>query len=203
MVFTKLDELPSTPNVKSTVLDSSLLPKKAHRRLLTTCVCLMACLAAALGLIPLFSSWMPSTKTLALRKPVAVDIASLNPGQQKIIQWRGKPVWIIRRTPQMLQNLLQHPDLLRDPDSQANQQPSYAKNQYRSIRPEFLVLVGLCTHLGCSPRFDADGFFCPCHGSRFDLAGRVFKNMPAPSNLQVPPHRFLNDHRLLIGEDPA
>ncbi|SQG91595.1 ubiquinol-cytochrome c reductase, iron-sulfur subunit [Legionella pneumophila subsp. pascullei] len=141
-----------------------------------------------------------------------VDVSRMEPGEQAIIEWRGKPVWIIKRSKDML-NQLQKEDesQLRDPDSLVDQQPEYAQNKYRSINPEFLVLIGICTHLGCSPKYKPNlgelgpdwpgGFFCPCHGSTFDLSGRVFKGVPAPINLEVPPHHFLDEHTIVIGED--
>jgi ubiquinol-cytochrome c reductase iron-sulfur subunit len=171
--------------------------------------------AAGLGLaIPLVSSLMPSERAKAAGAPVEVDISKLAPGQMMTVEWRGKPVWIIRRTEEMLASLkLAEPNLV-DPESKEHQQPEYATNQYRSIKPEYMVAVGICTHLGCSPteKFEhgdaqgmrADwpgGFLCPCHGSQFDLAGRVYKNMPAPTNLEIPPHQYLAEGRLVIGED--
>jgi ubiquinol-cytochrome c reductase iron-sulfur subunit len=133
-------------------------------------------------------------------------------GEQKVVVWRGKPVWIVKRSQAMLEHLKHSdPSQLRDPLSLVKQQPAYAKNKYRSIHPEYLVLVGVCTHLGCSPKYKPElgelgtdwqgGFFCPCHGSTFDLAGRVFKGVPAPINLEVPPHHFINENTLVIGEE--
>lgn len=171
--------------------------------------------AAGLGIaIPLVSSMMPSERALAAGAPVEADISKLAPGQIMTVEWRGKPVWIIRRTEEMLASLkLAEPNLV-DPESKEPQQPAYATNGYRSIKPEYMVAIGICTHLGCSPteKFQPGnaqgmqpdwpgGFFCPCHGSQFDLAGRVFKSMPAPTNLEIPPHQFLAEGRLLIGED--
>lgn len=171
--------------------------------------------AAGLGIaIPLVSSMMPSERALAAGAPVEADISKLAPGQIMTVEWRGKPVWIIRRTEEMLASLkLAEPNLV-DPESKEPQQPAYATNAHRSIKPEYMVAIGICTHLGCSPteKFQPGsaqgmqpdwpgGFFCPCHGSQFDLAGRVFKSMPAPTNLEIPPHQFLAEGRLLIGED--
>jgi len=164
---------------------------------------------------PLLVSWFPSAKALAAGAPVQADVSKLEPGQQITVEWRGKPVWILKRTPEMLASLKQVEPLLADPASRvADQQPRYAQNDVRSIKPDLLVLVGICTHLGCSPdkRLAAGpasglgddwlgGFFCPCHGSKFDLAGRVYQNVPAPTNLIVPPHSFLSDNRILIGVD--
>ncbi len=159
---------------------------------------------AACALTPFVASWLPSAKAQAAGAPVEVDLSSLEPGQQVTVEWRGKPVWIIRRTEEMLKNLPKVEDQLRDPQSLIDQQPEYAENQYRSIKPEYLVLIGICTHLGCSPKYTPDveeigpgwvgGFYCPCHGSTFDLAGRVFKGVPAPINLEVPPYEFISEH---------
>jgi ubiquinol-cytochrome c reductase iron-sulfur subunit len=171
--------------------------------------------AAGLGIaIPLVSSMMPSERALAAGAPVEVDISKLAPGEIMTVEWRGKPVWIIRRTEEMLASLkLAEPHLV-DPESKIAQQPDYATNEFRSIKPEYMVAIGICTHLGCSPTekfkhgeaqgMQADwpgGFLCPCHGSQFDLAGRVYKSMPAPTNLEVPPHQYLAETRLVIGED--
>ena len=168
--------------------------------------------------VPFVSSFQPSEKAKAAGAAVEADISALKPGEKMTVEWRGKPVWIVRRTPEQLAALPKHNDQLADPLSQrkpTEQAPEYArKDENRSIKPEYLVVVGICTHLGCSPseKFTAGpqpslpddwagGFFCPCHGSTFDLAGRVFKNKPAPDNLEVPPHMYLSDTKLLIGED--
>jgi ubiquinol-cytochrome c reductase iron-sulfur subunit len=156
----------------------------------------------------------PSARARAAGAPVDVDIGGLEPGQQMTVEWRGKPVWIVRRTDESLEYLKGMADRLRDPESDVvDQQPPYAKNVYRSIKPEYLVVLGLCTHLGCSPTYRPEvapadlgeqwkgGFFCPCHGSRFDLAGRVYKGVPAPTNMVVPPHRYLTDAKIVIGVD--
>ena len=170
--------------------------------------------AAAATAVPFVASFAPSERARAMGAAVEVDIGDIAPGSMKIVEWRGKPVWIVRRTPEMLA-AVEHPSPdLADPDSRRDQQPAYARNATRSINPEIFVVVGICTHLGCSPTavpagssnpsLPADwpgGFFCPCHGSTFDGAGRVFKNKPAPTNLEVPPHQYLSDSRLLIGED--
>ena len=174
------------------------------------------CVAAAGVAVPLVSSLAPSERARALGAGVEVDISDLAPGGVKTVEWRGKPVWIMRRTPEMLAALHQQDSALADPASRKDQQPEYARNPQRSIRPEVFVTVGICTHLGCSPTAvpagtsnpsvgdqGLGGFFCPCHGSTFDLAGRVFKNKPAPTNLEVPPHRYVSDTRLLIGDDAA
>ena len=173
----------------------------------------MGCVGAAAVAWPLVSSFAPSERAKALGASVEVDISDLAPGELRTVEWRGQPVWLLRRTPEMLASLNATADLA-DPDSAVPQQPGYARNAHRSIQPEVLVTVGICTHLGCSPvtlpqgtantSVPANwqgGFFCPCHGSTFDLAGRVFKNKPAPTNLVVPPHKYLASTTLLIGED--
>lgn len=175
----------------------------------------MGAVAAGAVAVPFVSSFAPSERAKAQGASVEVDISGLAPGEMATVEWRGKPVWILRRTPEMLADLKDMPDLA-DPDSQKDQQPEYARNTERAIKPEYLVTVGICTHLGCSPvalpegtanpSVPADwkgGFFCPCHGSTFDLAGRVFKNKPAPTNLEIPPHKYVADTRLLIGEDDS
>lgn len=182
-----------------------------RRRFLLTSTCVLGGVGALCALTPFVSSLLPSAKAEALGAPVQVDLSKLEPGQNAIVEWRGKPVWIIRRTKEMLQSLKTDGSQLRDPNSLVEQQPEYAKNQYRSINPEYLVLIGICTHLGCSPKYKPQlgelgpdwpgGFFCPCHGSTFDLAGRVFKGVPAPINLEVPPYRFINEQTIVIGED--
>ena len=165
--------------------------------------------------VPLVMSMLPSARAKAAGAPVEVDISKIEPGMLLTAEWRGKPVWIVNRTKEMLDLMGKHQDQLADPKSDMPQQPVYCKNANRSIKPEFLVAVGICTHLGCSPTFRKDvgaadlgadwpgGFFCPCHGSRFDLAARVFKGVPAPTNLVIPPHQYLSDAKLLIGVDPA
>ena len=179
-----------------------------RRRLLTAATTGVGLAGTAAMLVPFAGSMMPSEKAKAAGAPVEVDISQVGPGKQITVEWRGKPVWIIGRSPQALDFLASMDDSLADPDSELDQQPDYARNEYRSIKREVLVLVGICTHLGCSPKYrpeltaDADGaFLCACHGSRFDLAGRVYRNVPAPTNLVVPPHRYLSDSVILIGED--
>jgi ubiquinol-cytochrome c reductase iron-sulfur subunit len=170
--------------------------------------------AAAGVAVPLVMSMLPSARAKAAGAPVEVDISKVEPGMLLTVEWRGKPVWIVNRTKEMLDLLAKHDDQLSDPKSEQPQQPDYCKNATRSIKPEYLVAVGICTHLGCSPSeklklgsdsgLGADwpgGFFCPCHGSRFDLAARVYKNVPAPINLEIPPHQYLGDAKLLIGVD--
>ncbi|MEO8021665.1 ubiquinol-cytochrome c reductase iron-sulfur subunit [Polaromonas sp.] len=183
-------------------------------------VVLLAAAVAGVGMaavaVPFVSSFAPSERARAMGASVEVDISDLPPGGIKTVEWRGKPVWIMRRTHAMLVALASQDAGLADPDSRKDQQPDYARNPQRSIKPEVFVGVGICTHLGCSPNqvpagsgnpsLGADwsgGFFCPCHGSTFDLAGRVFKNKPAPTNLEVPPHRYIAEGTLLIGEDAS
>ncbi len=163
--------------------------------------------------LPFVASMQPSARARAAGAPVEIDIDKLAPGTMMIVEWLGKPVWILRRTPEMLASLERATPQLADPESRQPQQPEYATNPGRSIKPDVLVAVGICTHLGCSPspaftpgdpQLGADwpgGFLCPCHGSTFDFAGRVFRNKPAPTNLEVPPHAYLSDNRLVIGED--
>jgi ubiquinol-cytochrome c reductase iron-sulfur subunit len=173
-------------------------------------------IAAAGTAVPFVSTFAPSERAKAQGAAVEVDLADIPPGGMKTVEWQGKPVWIVRRTAEMLAALDGHDADLVDPASSRAQQPSYAANATRSVRPEIFVAVGLCTHLGCSPvavpagrghpGVPADwpgGFFCPCHGSTFDGSGRVFRDKPAPSNLEIPPHRYLGETRLLIGDDRA
>tara|TARA_B100000029_G_scaffold469676_1_gene507781 strand:- start:1545 stop:2141 length:597 start_codon:yes stop_codon:yes gene_type:complete len=160
------------------------------------------------------ASMRPSARARAAGAPVEVDIGDLREGQMMVVEWRGKPVWIIRRSREMLSGLGTLRSKLADPDSQVEQQPVYAQNETRSIYPEILIVLGVCTHLGCAPTKNFErgissglseewlgGFFCPCHGSTFDLAGRVYKNVPAPTNLEVPPHTFLSENRIVVGVD--
>lgn len=165
--------------------------------------------------VPFVASMGPSERARALGAPVEVDLQGFTTGELRTVPWRGKPVFVLRRSPEMLDALTRHDDLLSDPRSTRSEQPGYAQNIDRSVKPELSVMVGLCTHLGCIPTFRpipgaADlganwpgGFFCPCHGSKFDLAGRVFKNVPAPTNLVVPPYHFAGSNQLLIGVDPV
>ncbi len=188
---------------------------KRRRRLLTTLTTGVGLVGTGTLVAPFVASMQPSARARAAGAPVEVDISKLLPGQMLTVEWRGKPVWILRRSERMLQGLAELAGKLADPDSEVlAQQPSYAKNPYRSIQPELLVVLGVCTHLGCAPsrKFEigaasglgddwVGGFFCPCHGSTFDLAGRVYKGVPAPTNLPVPPYSFLSDSRILIGVD--
>lgn len=170
-------------------------------------------MAGVAAVVPFVASMLPSERAKSAGAPVEADISKLAPGEMMTVEWRGKPVWIIHRTKEMLDAMTRLDDKLADPKSEKQMQPEYCKNAHRSIKPEYMVAVGICTHLGCSPseRFktgpesgiDADwagGFLCPCHGSTFDLAGRVYKSKPAPDNLEVPPHRYLDDARIIIGE---
>lgn len=172
--------------------------------------------AAAATAVPFVASLTPSDRARAAGAPVEADVSKLAAGEMMTVEWRGKPVWVLRRTPEMLAALEGHESRLADPASAEPQQPGYAANRHRSNNPDYLVVVGICTHLGCSPseKFAAGaasgmgddwpgGFLCPCHGSIFDLAGRVFRNQPAPTNLEVPPYRWLSDSMLLIGDDDA
>ncbi|EXJ14821.1 ubiquinol-cytochrome c reductase iron-sulfur subunit [Imhoffiella purpurea] len=186
---------------------------KERRRVLIAATSLVGAVGAGFALVPFIGSMNPSARAKAAGAPVEADIGKLEPGALLRVKWRGKPVWVVRRTPEMLAALASNDPKLVDPGSEVPQQPSYCQNPTRSIKPEYLVAIGICTHLGCSPtyrpEFGADdlgsdwkgGFFCPCHGSRFDLAARVFKNVPAPTNLVIPKHVYLDDTTLLIGED--
>ncbi len=180
-----------------------------RRRLLSTGIRIMGCLGAACAIVPFLSSLKPNQQILAANKPLDIDLSHLQAGQQMTVQWRGKPIWILRRTQAMLDQLRDNNPALRDPNSLVAQQPAFAQNAWRSLHPEYLVLVGVCTHLGCIPEYrsqdplftaDAGGYYCPCHGSRFDLSGRVYRHVPAPINLEVPVYRFINDHTIRLGE---
>jgi ubiquinol-cytochrome c reductase iron-sulfur subunit len=184
-----------------------------RRRFLITATSVAGGIASAAWATPFILSMMPSERAKAAGAPVEVDISKLEPGMLLLVEWRGKVVWVLSRTPEMLASLTKLDSKLTDPNSEKDQQPEYAQNPTRSIRPEILVTTGVCTHLGCSPVFRKEiapadlgpdwlgGFFCPCHGSKFDLAGRVYKNVPAPTNLLVPPHTYLSENVLLIGLD--
>ena len=182
------------------------------RRNLVVATCVAGGAAGVGAAVPLVGSMWPSERAKAAGAPVEADISRLKPGDLGIYEWRGKPVWVLRRTKEMLDSLNSVADKISDPNSEVPLQPSYAKNATRSIKPEFAVLVGICSHLGCSPTAKTEpkgdlgpewlgGFYCPCHGSKFDLAGRVFKGAPAPVNLEVPPHTYLSDGTILIGLD--
>ena len=171
--------------------------------------------AAGVGAaVPFVASMLPSERAKAAGAPVEVDLSKIAPGELAVIEWRGKPVWVIRRTKEMLESLKAVTPRLTDPGSKSSKQPKYAENEFRSAKPELMVMEGVCTHLGCSPQLKAadakaemggdwaGGFYCPCHGSKFDYAGRVFRGAPAPTNLEVPPYTFVSDGTLVIGEDP-
>ena len=188
---------------------------KGRRRFLVGATSVVGAVGAVGVAAPFVASWQPSAKARAAGAPVQADISKLEPGQRMTVEWRGRPIWIINRTPEMIERTeALGADSLADPESEVPQQPAYIQGGLRSIKPEIGVLIGICTHLGCSPLYrpepDAEGvgvdnwpggFFCPCHGSRFDLAGRVFSNVPAPTNLEVPPYRFESDDIIVIGED--
>ena len=189
---------------------------RKRRRFLIAAATVVGGAGIAAVAVPFISYMNPSAKARSAGAPVRVDFSKLEAGQQITVNWRGKPVWVLRRTPQMLEEL-RSPDMrerLRDPDSEVEtQQPAYAKNELRAIETEYLVVIGICTHLGCVPSFRPDiappdlgpewpgGYFCPCHGSKFDFAGRVFKHVPAPTNLVIPPYRFLSATEVIVGED--
>ena len=193
---------PSTPAVDA-----------RKRRFLVGATGVVGGIGIAAAAVPFVMSFFPSERAKAAGAPVEVDIGKLEPGQKIDVEWRGKVVWLINRTPEMLASLGKVEGQLLDPGSDVPQQPKYAQNATRSIKPAIFVSVGICTHLGCSPTYRRDvapadlgadwlgGFFCPCHQSKFDLAGRVYKGVPAPTNLVVPPHRYLSDTRVVIGED--
>ena len=194
--------------------DNAVDTSKRTWLIATTCA---GAVGGAATAVPIVSTFQPSERAKAAGAAVEVDISSLKPGEKLTVEWRGKPVWIIKRTPEQLESLKKTEGQLADPESKRNPSdltPAYARNQARSIKPEVFVGVGICSHLGCSPsdKFQTGaqpslpddwqgGFLCPCHGSTFDMAGRVFKNKPAPDNLEVPPHMYLSDNKLLIGED--
>lgn len=183
-----------------------------RRRFLTISTAVVGGAGAVALAVPFIASWNPSAKAKAAGAPVEVDISKIQEGQLIRVIWQGKPVWVVRRSAQTLNELNEIAGLLRDPDSLEPQQPEYITDVYRSIKPEIFLAVGICTHLGCSPTYLPDsfesqvegvmsGFFCPCHGSKFDMAGRVFKSVPAPLNLVVPPYTYMNENRILVGAD--
>ena len=188
---------------------------KGKRRFLIGATGAVGGVGAVAAAVPFVMSFFPSERAKAAGAPIEVDIGKLEPGQKIDVEWRGKVCWIVQRTPDMLASLPKLTERLADPASRQDQQPAYARNEQRSIKPGVWIAVGICTHLGCSPTFRKDvapadlgpdwlgGFFCPCHQSKFDLAGRVYKSMPAPTNLVVPPHKYLSDSKVLIGDDRA
>jgi len=183
------------------------------RRFLTKTATVIGAVGAGFLAVPFVSSMRPSAKAEAMGAPVEVDIEKLEPGQRVVVLWRGKPVWVVRRTPETLAGLVELDGVLLDPESNQSEQPTSSKNEARAIKPEIFVAVGVCTHLGCSPVYRPDiapadlgpdwkgGFFCPCHGSKFDMAGRVYKGVPAPVNLEIPPYYFASDNRIVVGLD--
>jgi ubiquinol-cytochrome c reductase iron-sulfur subunit len=187
----------------------------ATRRRLVIATSAVGAVGAVGAAVPFVKSMSPSERAKAAGAPVEVDISKLAPGSMATVEWRGKPVWIIHRTPEMIEEVKKsrQSGVLTDPDSKSSKQPKKADTDTRSLKPEFFVAVGICTHLGCSPvrreasdpemRGGGDGFYCPCHGSRFDLAARVLKGSPAPTNLEVPPYKYLSDNKILIGEEDA
>lgn len=205
------------PHQKTTIdnaLPNPSVKMDADRRHWVVMTAAVGGVGAVCTAVPFVSSFAPSERARAAGGPVEVDISGIPPGGSRTVEWRGKPVWIVRRTPEMLAALDGHDAQLADPKSTRDQQPAYAKNAARAIKPGIFVAIGICTHLGCSPNpapagsanpsLPADwpgGYFCPCHGSTFDGAGRVFKDKPAPSNLEIPPYRFASDTRILIGDD--
>jgi ubiquinol-cytochrome c reductase iron-sulfur subunit len=184
-----------------------------RRHFLTVATVATGAVGAAFVAVPFLASWKPSARAKAMGAPVEVDVSKLEPGAMLKVEWRGKAIYVVNRTPQMLEEIKGHDARLRDPDSKESEQPAFARNPARALKPEYLVVAGVCTHLGCAPldkfapgdvTVSADwpgGFFCPCHGSKFDLSGRVFKDVPAPTNLVVPPYRYLSDSRILIGAE--
>ena len=185
---------------------------KGRRQFLTAATSVVGAAGVVGVAVPFVASWNPSAKARAAGAPVKADISKLEPGQMVVVEWRGKPVYVVRRTQEALDSLAKDVGILRDPESKESVQPGYVDPVQRSIKPEYLVLLGLCTHLGCAPKYRPDvgaadlggdqwlgGFFCPCHGSKFDLAGRVFQGVPAPLNLEVPPHKYEGDKVLVIG----
>lgn len=186
---------------------------KGRRRFLTAATSVVGAVGVGYAVTPFVISMQPSAKAQAAGAPVEADVSKLEPGQMLTVEWRGKPVWIVHRTEQNLKDLPTLDGILLDPNSELPQQPEYATNPNRSIKDQYAVLVGICTHLGCSPTYRPDiapadlgsdwkgGFFCPCHGSKFDLAGRVYSGVPAPKNLEVPPYKYLSDTRILVGVD--
>jgi ubiquinol-cytochrome c reductase iron-sulfur subunit len=185
---------------------------KGRRRFLTATTAVVGGAGVVIAAVPFIKSWQPSARAKTAGAPVEADISKLENGQMIMVEWRGQPIWIIRRTQAQLEALPSQNPRLKDPDSSnEDQQPKFAQNEYRSRKPELLVLVGLCTHLGCAPKLHAElkaepfdpewkgGFFCPCHKSRFDMAGRVYDGVPAPSNLVIPPYYFIDDNHVMIG----
>ncbi len=179
-----------------------------RRRFLTAGTMVVGAAGVAVAAVPFLASWAPSERAKNAGAPVEADISKLQPGQLIIVKWRGKPIWVVKRDEKALASLEKVADELADVNSEESIQPEYAQNEFRSRKPEILVMEGICTHLGCSPTYRPEitpdfqgGFFCPCHGSKFDFAGRVYAGVPAPTNLPVPPHYYIEDGLILIGED--
>lgn len=182
-----------------------------RRRFLTAATSVVGAAGVVGVAVPFVGSWQPSAKAKAAGAPVKQDISKVEPGQMITVEWRGKPVYVVRRTAAALEAIKKSDSMVRDPSSNESTQPAYAKSEFRSIKEDILVLLGVCTHLGCAPQYQPQvgsvshdwlgGFFCPCHGSKFDLAGRVFQGVPAPTNLEVPPYRFISDTVIEIGVD--
>ena len=207
-------EASSTSNPAA--VESSFAPDVAdpkRRRLLVRSAAVVGGLGGAALAVPMLGSMSPSARAKAAGAPVEADISKLTDGQLLTVEWRGKPVWVVSRTEETLKRLDTETEKLSDPDSEVEQQPVYAQNPGRSIKPEYLVVVGICTHLGCSPSYRPEiappdlgeqwdgGFFCPCHGSKFDMSGRVYAGVPAPTNLEIPPYRYVDDKTIVVGED--
>ena len=186
---------------------------KCKRGFLVAATGVVGGVVAGAAAVPFVGSMLPSERAKAAGAPVEADISKLAPGEMKIIEWRGKPVWIVNRTKEMLEGIKNSEPKVSDPKSKDSKQPDYAKNEFRSIRPEIAVIEGVCSHLGCSPQLKSaeskadmgmdwnGGFFCPCHGSKFDFAGRVFAGSPAPINLEIPKYKFVGDGKVIIGDD--
>ena len=184
-----------------------------RRNFLANLTKVMGGIGGIFAVIPFLSTMSPSEKAKSAGAPIEIDVSGLKPGAFKVVEWRGKPVWVVRRTAEMINNTQEDNDILTDPKSLEEHQPKYTQNKFRSLNPEYLVLLGICTHLGCSPLYKPNsktaelgldwkgGFFCPCHGSKFDLSGRVHRGMPAPYNLEVPPYYFASESKIIVGKD--
>jgi len=184
-----------------------------RRNFLANLTKVMGGVGGIFAVIPFLSTMSPSEKAKSAGAPIEIDVSGLKPGAFKVVEWRGKPVWVVRRTAEMINNTQEDNDILTDPKSLEEHQPIYTQNKFRSLNPEYLVLLGVCTHLGCSPLYKPNsktaelgldwkgGFFCPCHGSKFDLSGRVHKGVPAPYNLEVPPYYFASENKIIVGKD--
>ncbi|MBT4519474.1 MAG: ubiquinol-cytochrome c reductase iron-sulfur subunit [Halieaceae bacterium] len=183
-------------------------PSDGRRSFLTGTTCALFTAGGAGLMTPYVKSWSPSARAMAAGAPISIDLTKISEGEMVVEEWRGRPIYVLKRSREMLESFESLDEQLRNPSSEDDQQPVYAKNDNRSIKPEFLVVEGLCTHLGCTPKFRPNkneegftGFFCPCHGSKFDFAGRVYKGVPAPTNLKVPPHHYVDDNTLIVGAE--